>query len=278
MSALFTLPKQIPLSEGAILPGAKLYFYQTTTTTPQNTYQDNARTTPHANPVVADANGVFAAIYLDPTLPDYRVTLTTSADVTVYQQDGVPSNQNTQQSVRMESTNPFLLLYDTDGVSGSRKYRLKVNGATFSIEQLSNDESVAIEIFSYGGTASSFVGTLSGMTTTVTGTFYYRVSGAFVTIWTEANITGTSNATSMALSGAPAGIAPNATKRVACSSIFDNGTSNQFMGEMQVSSNVANWDIGRMAVSGSNILAGGSFTNSGTKGLAAGWTITYPLR
>lgn len=75
MSSLFNLPF---VTSGA---GYKLYFYQTGTSTPQNTYQDAELTTPHANPVVADASGNFDPIFLDPSLPDYRVTLTNSADV-----------------------------------------------------------------------------------------------------------------------------------------------------------------------------------------------------
>lgn len=87
MPDLFQLPKVTPFSAGSSMPGAKLHFFQTGTSTPQNTYQDAALTTPHANPVIADTNGVFAPIFLDPNLPDYRVTLTDSANVT---QTGYP--------------------------------------------------------------------------------------------------------------------------------------------------------------------------------------------
>lgn len=93
MPDLFQLPQVTPLNMGAVMPGAKLYFYRTNTSTPQNTYQDAALSTPHENPVVADADGVFAPIFLDPNLPDYRVTLKTSANATVsgYPVDDIPS-------------------------------------------------------------------------------------------------------------------------------------------------------------------------------------------
>ena len=81
MSAIFTLPRVL------FTPGAKLYFFQSGTSTPQNTYQDADLTTPHANPVVAGSDGYFAPIFLDPSLPDYRVTLKDSADAT---QSGYP--------------------------------------------------------------------------------------------------------------------------------------------------------------------------------------------
>ena len=64
---LFVLPKQVPIDAGVVLPGSKLTFTQTGTTTPQNTYTDVDLTTPHSNPVVADSDGVFAAIYFDPS-------------------------------------------------------------------------------------------------------------------------------------------------------------------------------------------------------------------
>jgi len=89
MANLFRLPKVVPVdSSGSPYPGAKANFYATGTSTPQNTYTDSALTTPSANPVVADANGVFAPIYLDPDLT-YKLTLTDSADVTIYTVDPV---------------------------------------------------------------------------------------------------------------------------------------------------------------------------------------------
>lgn len=87
MSDLFQLPKTVPLSTtGSLLSGAKLTFFQAGTSTLQTVYTDRAQTVPHTNPVVADGNGVFAPIYLDETL-DYKVTLSTSADVELYTVD-----------------------------------------------------------------------------------------------------------------------------------------------------------------------------------------------
>lgn len=48
---------------GNPVPGAQARFFRTGTTTPATVYQDVAETTPHPVPVVADANGVFPAIY-----------------------------------------------------------------------------------------------------------------------------------------------------------------------------------------------------------------------
>lgn len=74
---------------GNVRANAKLYFYLTGTTTPQNTYADAALSAVNANPVVADSNGQFPAIYLGdpPTFSAYKAILKTSADVTVWTTD-----------------------------------------------------------------------------------------------------------------------------------------------------------------------------------------------
>jgi hypothetical protein len=128
MPALFTLPKQVPLSSGgSLLPGAKLYFYATGTTTLQNVYQDINLTTAHANPVVADAAGVFAPIYLDPSVTAYRVKLTTSADVLVYQIDDSPSSIDAGQHIRIRSAAPYIILEETDALANNQKWKIGVN-------------------------------------------------------------------------------------------------------------------------------------------------------
>jgi hypothetical protein len=52
--------------------GAKLFFYETGTNTFRNTFTDQAATTPNANPVIADANGLFPSIFINGT---YKVIL-----------------------------------------------------------------------------------------------------------------------------------------------------------------------------------------------------------
>lgn len=52
-----------------------VHFYVTTTTTPLNTYSDNALTTPNTNPIVLNAAGRFAVdVFL--TAVDYKVVIT----------------------------------------------------------------------------------------------------------------------------------------------------------------------------------------------------------
>ncbi len=68
-------------SNSAIVPGATLSFYVTGTSTPLATYTDSGLGTPNANPVVADANARFPAIWMQESL--YKVILKHSDGTTL---------------------------------------------------------------------------------------------------------------------------------------------------------------------------------------------------
>lgn len=61
-------------SLGLVAPDSKLYFYLSGTSTPVTVYADADLTTPLSNPVVANAGGRFADIYLDDDVT-YRIRL-----------------------------------------------------------------------------------------------------------------------------------------------------------------------------------------------------------
>lgn len=166
MPALFSFPLVVALSAtNQLLPGAKLYFRQSGTSTPQNVYQDIALTVPHANPVVANAAGAFAAIYLDPSLPSYRVILTDSADVTQsgYPIDDYPSNQNAGQTFRLKSTAPELIFEQTNASAGNQKWRIRVASEQMRISLLNDAESVStdIAIIDRSGTTGDLINLLA---------------------------------------------------------------------------------------------------------------------
>jgi hypothetical protein len=66
--------------------GATISFFQTGTSTPQNTFTDSTLATPNANPVVADSNGLFPPIYLGAAF-DYKAILKDSSGVTIATRD-----------------------------------------------------------------------------------------------------------------------------------------------------------------------------------------------
>jgi hypothetical protein len=92
MAELFRTPFfQVENSAGTPVSGAKLYFYSAGTTTDLAVYQEIGLTTPHAQPVVADASGIFAAIYLGTAT--YKVVLKTAAGVTIQTWDNINSTR-----------------------------------------------------------------------------------------------------------------------------------------------------------------------------------------
>lgn len=94
---LFVEPRMSPSSGGSNYESAEYYFYLSGTTTPATAYSDADLTTAHASPVVADSDGVFPAIWLDPLLT-YRRVLKSSAGATIsdidpYPGSSIPVNQ-----------------------------------------------------------------------------------------------------------------------------------------------------------------------------------------
>lgn len=73
--------------DGRPLAGAKLLTYVTGTSTPKPVFTDPALTTPHTNPVIADASGTFPSMY--PEGGNYRLVLTDANDVILYTDDDV---------------------------------------------------------------------------------------------------------------------------------------------------------------------------------------------
>ncbi|MBL4940047.1 MAG: hypothetical protein JKY81_00120 [Colwellia sp.] len=59
--------------------GAKYFFFESNTSTPKNTYTDEALTTPNTNPVISDSNGLFPDIWLEDG--QYKVRLTDKNDI-----------------------------------------------------------------------------------------------------------------------------------------------------------------------------------------------------
>lgn len=84
----YVMPYTQWLGPDGPLAGAKLFFYETGTTTPQPTYSNVGLTVPNTNPVIADSLGTWGNIFLLPS-PSYRVTLTDANDVEIWTADPV---------------------------------------------------------------------------------------------------------------------------------------------------------------------------------------------
>lgn len=72
---------------GRAFPGARAFFFDAATTSPRVVFQDNALTTPHAHPVVADSQGRFPAVFLPTGL--YRERVTSATNVILWEIDNI---------------------------------------------------------------------------------------------------------------------------------------------------------------------------------------------
>lgn len=160
MSNIFYLPR------AQSLPGAKLTFTISGTSTLQNTYQDVGLTTPHANPVVADASGYFAPIYLDPSLPNYRMKLTTSVDVLIVQYDDIPAAGSTGQDLLLSKAGASLTLEDLAQASGDRRWKVYLSGSSLVIAAADDDGTVTDNAVSITRTSGLVTGIVLGSTST----------------------------------------------------------------------------------------------------------------
>lgn len=293
MSNLFYLPRVHSQ------PGAKIYFRQTGTSTPQNTYTDADLSVAHSNPVVADAEGYFDPIYLDPSLPNYRVihtdgsnvdndpTMETELEPTL---DDVPSGQKQSRSYRLKSTAPDLIFEETDQADGNKKWRVQANGNQLTIAPLDAAESAisgGIAILRDGTVVADtidvatqvsvdglptvttetdvYTGALTGCTAGLSVPVTYTRIGLIVVLrWGQQS--GTSNATTMTITGMPAAIRPSAARAGNTVVIVENGTVQE--GRVVIETNgTLTFSVG---------LDGAAFTASGSKGVREA-IITYGL-
>lgn len=74
-------------SSGVPLSGAKIYVYDVTTTTLRDIFSDTGLSISAANPIICDSAGRHAMRYT--ATGSYKILVTTSADVTVYERDNI---------------------------------------------------------------------------------------------------------------------------------------------------------------------------------------------
>lgn len=94
--SLVVLARQSPLNGGTTVAGAQLFVYDAGGTTKRAIYTTSALAVQHSNPVVADANGRLAAIWLDPAGGSYKLVLATSGDTDppaspIWTDDNIPT-------------------------------------------------------------------------------------------------------------------------------------------------------------------------------------------
>ena len=85
-------------SNGDPEAGAKLEFFETGTTTKQDTFLDATLTTSNTNPVVANSAGIFPEIFLKST--SYKVVLSDTNDNIIWTVDNYTLEENSILNVK----------------------------------------------------------------------------------------------------------------------------------------------------------------------------------
>ena len=309
MANLFQLPRTAPLYAGASLAGAKLYFFEPGTTTAITTYTTSALSVAHNHPVVADSDGVFAAIYIKESVnKTYRVQLKTSADVLKYDEDNVVTQITAADVGAWAGTaggsanaitltpSPAITAYATGhsfrfisasanttavtvAVSGLATKAITKNGSTALVE--GDIPSGAIVTISYDGTQFQMVGliandwgiytaTATGGTTSPTYSVRYAIAGKLVALYVPAT-TMTSNTTAFTLTGAPAALRPSTldSALMLATAFTDNSV-------VEYGLNSAKMTTAGTLEFYRNTSATG-YTNTGTKGLTMASMFVYNL-
>ena len=186
MSFRFTFPRLHAFdANGDPLSGGKLWFYQTGTTTPLNTFSEETLTTANTNPVEADSAGRFGDIYLG--TGTYKVVLTDDADVAIWTAD--PVKRSAESSAFMDT-----VLSAADAAAA----RAALGAGTASYPAKGTDVASAATLTLPASEADQFFDVTGTTTVTAIST---RAAGRVIVLKFEDVLTLTHNATDLVLPG-----------------------------------------------------------------------------
>ncbi|MGL4309158.1 MAG: hypothetical protein ACRCSU_01630, partial [Paracoccaceae bacterium] len=121
------------------VPGAKARFFLSGTSTPVTVYANEALTTPHPSPLVANAAGVLPAVFISDATA-VKMTVTTAADVSLpdYTLDPVFKTSNSQGALQVGLT-PFPGVSSTNVQDGMQDLQDNIDVADAAIAALAVD-------------------------------------------------------------------------------------------------------------------------------------------
>lgn len=294
--------------------GYQLFTYAAGTTTKLDTYVSESGAA-NTNPIVLDYRGE-CNLWIPPNV-SYKYVLAPPSDTdpptaSIWTVDDVVSSQliTLYGGVDTGSVNAYVLNFDanfnayTDGTviywlptnTNTGPSTLNVNGlGAIAIVDQNGDPLVAgaitagqiANVIYLSGewqllatsivAAGSFTGTLTGFGSAVTGTVYYRVVGGIVTLWTLADITGTSNSTSMTMTGLPVVVRPGGAFRTVLCAVTDNTQAEMCGMAIVAASGSITFRIAKTdAIANYVQYIAAGFTAGGTKGIDSTWMISYP--
>ena len=281
-----------------------LTTYAAGTTNPITTYKDSTGGPTNTNPIVLNFRGE-CDIWLQPNIA-YKFALTDAQGNTIpgWPIDNILNSQliTLYGGVDAGSVNAYVLNFTAnftayvDGIviywlvshTNTGPSTINVNG--LGVVNITNQDGTALGggtliqnqiatmmykggaflLLSTGNVAvnNTFTGTLTGMLAATTGTVKYFIIGRVCIL--QAAITGTSNSTSLTMTGLPSQCIPQTGAALIACMLQDNGAS--LGGWAAINSGTGTITFG----TGFNNNQSG-FTAAGTKGLPAGWTVTYPI-
>ena len=305
MSAnLFFLPFVVLLDgNGDPIPGGSVQFYRAGTLTAANVYSDVELTTPLTNPVEADAAGRLPEIYLQ-NIP-YRVIVRDAADVQIDDIDDVntipqtfgaggsaksgdytvvvadkgqffevtaeatitlPSLDDAGEGfpVAVLNTSSAEVVIDAGASTINGNGTLTLYPEGWAIVSSGDDEWKAL--FQEGIQADTFDAELTGYAANSDVTVSYVRDGRNVSLYVNAGSLDTSTTNAMTMTGIPSHLRPSTTVSELVR-LTDNGAG--VLGVASIGSSGT--------ITFGNGAAGGTFTDSGNKGLPGGWSLRYTL-
>jgi microcystin-dependent protein len=153
-------------ANGRPFPGAKAFFYAAETSDPLTVYAEYSLATPLPNPVIADGNGMFPAVYLDDgASPFYRVRATDADGVSLLDLTTLPilgigggegggEPSEPVEGTALFSTGDIKIRYDSSEITGWRICNGKTIGSATSGASYANDGAQALFEFLWNEDAS----------------------------------------------------------------------------------------------------------------------------
>lgn len=271
----FLMPYAIwPGPDGIPLPGAKLYSYLTGPGAASPTYSNAALTIPNTNPVVADADGAFGPMFLNPSIV-YAFVLTDADGVQVWTADPVQSvassSSNLVESVNGQVGIVVLTAADIGGFGGAALLNVGTSAGTVAA---GDDARIANAVQKDGSVIMTGLLTLAGdPTAALNPTTKQYVDSLSVGLNVKASVTAASTA-NVNIASAPASldtIAGVVNDRWALknqTSLPENGLY-QFNGAAAALTRVTDMDAWS-EVPGSLVFVNGGATNAGSAWLFTG--------
>jgi len=128
-------------NSGNVLAGGKLYFFESNTTTPLDTFSDAALTVPNPNPVILDGGGRVGNVFLG---GEYNVVLTDANDRQIWERDPVGDISTTEAFNDWSATQTYSLNDIVEGSDGN--FYLSLQNSNFGNDPTSQPSAFWVEI------------------------------------------------------------------------------------------------------------------------------------